>query len=106
MNRKIQFFQDKLNLVEEHFQVVTNNRSLNLGIESVEGIFVINTPTFAMFNNEFRIYTIKAFKEVLTNTYKDPEYTFIIDSEEHKSLLSVNYPYFRKPNYFVFNPEE
>ena len=79
---------------------------LKVELKSVEGCFVVNTPTFVMYNNEYRIYTIKSFKEFLNGTFEDTTFQLLIDDEEKQTLLQVQYPYFRKPDYLVFNPEE
>jgi hypothetical protein len=106
MARKIAYLNDNLDLLEEHFQVVTNNKNLKVTVVDIEGIFVVNTPTFVMYNNDFRIYTLKGFKELLSNTYEDKVYQLLIDSEDKQMLLHIKYPYFRKPKYFVFNPDK
>ncbi len=61
-----------------------------------------------MYNNEYRIHTLKDFKDFLENTFIDQTYTLLIDEEDHQKFLNINYPYFKKPNYRVidFEPEE
>lgn len=105
MARKIAYLKDNLHLLGEHFQVVKNEKDFKLNFQDVEGIFVVNTPTFVMYNNEYRIYTIKSFKEFLSGTFKDTVYQLLIDDKEKQSLLRINYPYFRKPTYLIFSPE-
>ncbi|WP_316763697.1 hypothetical protein [Pedobacter aquatilis] len=105
MRRKVAFLLENISHIQEHFQVLKNDRTLNVELKSVEGCFVVNTPTFVMYNNEYRIYTIKSFKEFLNGTFEDTTFQLLIDDEEKQTLLQVQYPYFRKPDYLVFNPE-
>lgn len=106
MLRKIKFLNNNSHLIEEHFRVVRNDKNLAVEFSGIEGIFVVNTSTFLMYNNHFRIYTIKGFKELLTNTYKDMSYQLLVDEGDEQKLIKVDYPYFKKPTYFVFEPDD
>lgn len=103
MRRKVKFLEEKKSLVFEHFQVLAGNKEYEFEYSKVEGIFVINTPTFIMFNNDLRIYTIKSFKEFANNTFEDIEFEIFKDEVDRTTIISVQYPYFRKPKYFKFN---
>lgn len=105
MSRKISFLKENIIHIQEHFQVVQNDRSLKIEIKNVEGCFVVNTPTFQMYNNEYRIYTVKSFREFLQGTFEDTVFQLLIDDEDKQTLLRVSYPYFRKPKYLVFAAE-
>lgn len=106
LKRKVEFLSKMAVELEEHFQVVQNNIKFKLGSLQVEGIFIVNTPTFIMYNNVYRIYTLKDFSEFVKNEFADKVYTLLIEDEEHDSFLKVNYPYFKKPNYIVFNDQD
>lgn len=103
MRRKVKFLEEKKSLVCENFQVLAGSKEYEVEYSKVEGIFVINTPTFIMFNNDLRIYTIKSFKEFVNNTFEDLEFKVVKDEADSLTIISVRYPYFRKPKYFEFN---
>ena len=50
LTRKVVFFSQRIDELEEHFQVLQNDRDFKLTTEDIEGIFIVNTPTFIMFN--------------------------------------------------------
>ena len=66
----------------------------------VEGIFIINTPTFYMFNSDYRIYIVDDIIDVLSQRYVDPEYTIMTENE---MILNVKYPYFQGPSYLLID---
>lgn len=106
ISRKLSFLSSRINDLEEHFQVVLNDRSFKLTKASLEGIFIINTPTFVMYNNPYRIYTLKSFREFVEGTFEDPKFTVIHDEEDETKFTTLTYPYFRKPEYVVFDNDD
>ena len=50
--KKVDWIKENLSLVEEHFKKKENISSLDLSKYLVEGIFVVNTPTFHMYNSD------------------------------------------------------
>jgi len=104
MEKKVKWFKGNLGIVNEHFQSIYPDESIDLTEYSVEGIFIINTPTFYMYNSEFRIYTIDQVKDVVLDKWIDPSFTIIVDEEDHEKLITVSYPYFKKPDYITFDP--
>ncbi|TPD69913.1 hypothetical protein [Flavobacterium microcysteis] len=105
IKRKLTYLTSKIHEVQEHFQVLTNNKDLRIETFSFEGIFIINTPTFIMYNNEYRIHTLKAFKEILENKFIDQVYKLVIDEGDNQKILDINYPYFKKTSYKVMDFE-
>lgn len=103
---KVKWFTEKLPILEEHFRIKQGNNEISLEGFTVEGIFIINTPTFYMYNAEYRIYTINQIEKVINGEYADPTFMLFIEEEEQEKLLNVSYPYFQKPNYLVFDPFE
>ena len=104
MKRKIEYLQNKIFEIEENFQVILKDDCFKLRAAEIEGIFVINTPTFIMYNNQYRIYTLKSFEELITGKFKDKTFTIMdIDNDE---VVRFEYPYFRKPEYVVFENDE
>ncbi|NML68219.1 hypothetical protein HHL23_00120 [Chryseobacterium sp. RP-3-3] len=102
MKRKIKFLTENISFLQEHFQVINNNSTFVIP-DVVEGIFLINTPTFIMYNNEFRIYTLKWFRELIENTFIDKSFTFFIEEGNQQKMINIYYPYFKKPNYKIFD---
>lgn len=103
IERKLNFLKSKTKEVEEHFQVIQNDKSLQIQSYKFEAIFIINTPTFIMHNNQFRLYTLKSLEDVVQNKFIDQTYNLIIDEEEHQRILSISYPYFKKPIYKIID---
>ena len=95
LDKKVSWIKNNINIIEEHFQ---NKKQLMSSIKnfSVEGIFVINTPTFYMYYSNFRIYTFHDVAKVLAGKYEDKEYTLVIDEEESLTTVMIRYPYFKK----------
>jgi hypothetical protein len=99
IERKLNFLTTKIEEVEEHFQVIQNDKKLKIQSFQLEAIFIINTPTFIMHNNQFRLHTLKSLEEIVQNRFNDQKYNLFIDEEHHQKFLSVSYPYFKKPTY-------
>jgi hypothetical protein len=104
MTDKLDWFNKNKELVQEHFQLKFNDQNLSLADYTFEGIFVVNTPTFYMYNAEYRIYTITQIEEVLSGEFTDPTFTIVTEDEEFEKLMNVKYPYFQKPTYVTFDP--
>lgn len=99
MKRKLEWFTSKKQLIEEHFQIKYDTKSIDLSNYDVEGIFIVNTPTLYMYNSEYRIYTIRQIKDVLMDEFIDPIFNIFIDEGDIEKMIRVNYPYFKKPEY-------
>jgi hypothetical protein len=105
LRRKVNYLTNKAAEIEEHFQVILDNKDFKLTDVEIIGIFIINTPTFIMFNNEFRMYTLFNFNQLIEGNFEDKKFTFIVEKDESSTILNVNYPYFKKPEYLVFDPD-
>jgi hypothetical protein len=104
LERKIKWFESNLEIVNEHFQIKFDNPEIDISNYSVEGIFVINTPTFYMYNSKYRIYNIDKIQSVVLGKYIDPSFSVTIDEQDRTRFLNVEYPYFKKPKYLRFDP--
>lgn len=102
MSRKIEWFNENKQLISKHFQKKYPNYKLDISEFIIEGIFIINTPTFYMYNSKYRIYTVSQITTVLNNQFKDR--TFYIINDDDKSILNIEYPYFQKPVHLTFDP--
>jgi hypothetical protein len=93
LSKKVAWAADNLNIIKEHFQIVTG-KELEINKYKVEGIFIINTPTFYMFNGKYKAITINQFCDYMQGIYAYSD-TFFIDLED--DFYEVNHPYFKKP---------
>ncbi|MBL4898772.1 MAG: hypothetical protein JKX76_03875 [Colwellia sp.] len=103
---KLEFFEKEREALEEHFKIITGNNELDFSDYTLEGIFIINSPTFYMHNSEYRIYTIAQIESVLKGEFTDPEFMVYVDGEDQEKMINVKYPYFKKPKYVLFDPYE
>jgi hypothetical protein len=99
LEKKVNWIKNNIDALQEHFQLT---KQINLTIKNftVEGIFVINTPTFYMYYSDFRIYTFHDVAKVLTGQHIDKQYKLVIDEEEGVRTVLIRYPYFKK-KYFI-----
>lgn len=102
MTDKLAWFNQHKELVQEHFSIKYNNPDLTLAGYSFEGIFIVNTPTFYMYNAEYRIYTITQIEDVLTGKFTDP--SFMVATDKDQKVKTIEYPYFQKPTHVTFDP--
>lgn len=105
IERKRNYLNNKKNLIEEHFRVNYKDDSIQLGDNELECVFLINNPTFYMYNSKHKIITISDFERFLQGHFIYP--TFCINKLNGKKTEQtiVNHPYFRKPEYVIFKEE-
>ena len=103
---KVIWAEQNLTQIEEHFRIKYKDETLSLKNYQVEGVFVINTPTFYMYNAPYRIYTYHQFGDVITGKHKDPVYTLVLETDDSISTYWVKYPYFAKRELVKYEPEE
>lgn len=96
MSNKVKWFTSNQDLLQYHFEC-------EISRYSVEGVFIVNTPTLYMFNSEYRIYTVNQLTSVLNGTFKDRTFILHQQDEDGLKLLRINYPYFQKPKYLELN---
>ena len=99
IERKVNFIKGNISVLDFHNKEKYGQESISITDYSVEGIFIINTPTFYMFNSEYRIYTIDVFIDLILKRLTDPEFIINIEDGEKTYINKINYPYFRKPEY-------
>jgi hypothetical protein len=102
--------KNKIKWVHENIHNLSYHYNQKYGLDcpditnyDIEGIFIINTPTFYMFNSEYRIYTVDQVVDVLKGNFSDNEKTFFINEEDNSKILTIKYPYFKKPNYVLID---
>jgi len=104
IERKVKWFTANKELLNQHFKKKYNNTSINIDDYEIEGVFIINTPTFYMYNSTYRIYTTSQIVDVLNGTYIDKTFMILNEEENHSKFINVTYPYFQKPEYLKFDP--
>jgi hypothetical protein len=101
---KVAWFDSNKTALQEHFQFKYPGQKFSFSDYEIEGIFIVNTPTFYMFNAEYRIYTVEQVMDVLTGNFTDRTFMIVKEDDDQQSILNVSYPYFRKPDYIEFDP--
>ena len=99
IQRKVDFVNRNLADFDHHNRKVYGASEPSIISYKIEGFFIINTPTFYMFNSDFRIYTVDVFVDVIAKRLVDPVLNVILDNGDKTAILKVNYPYFKKPHY-------
>ena len=95
IEKKVNWVKNNLRLIEEHFRA---RKLLTTSLDdfTVEGIFIVNTPTFYMYYSDFRIYTYHEVAKVLKGEYVDKTFTLYNEDDEFSEVLFIKYPYFIK----------
>lgn len=96
---KIKWVSENLPHLDFHNKSIYGQLEPSISAYKIEGIFIINTPTFYMYNSDYRIYTVDVFAQIITGQLKDPELTVFVDNEDSMTKFNIKYPYFKKPNY-------
>lgn len=99
IENKLKWVSDNLENLNYHYQKEYGTDNPEIKDYEVEGIFIINTPTFYMFNSDYRIYTVDVVVDTILGKLKDPTKTVIVDEGDELVKFEIVYPYFRKPDY-------
>ncbi|MHC1690713.1 MAG: hypothetical protein AB9833_07750 [Bacteroidales bacterium] len=96
--KKVDWLSMSLQVLQDHLKITNNLKDLDITDFRVEGIFLINTPTFYMFNGKYKAITLKQIGDFLDGKYEYP--TLIINEQkgDNEQLIVVQHPYFKKPN--------
>jgi len=102
IEKKVSWIKNNIHLIEEHFR---NQKLLSNSIDNftVEGLFIINTPTFYMYFSHFRIYVYHDVAKVLAGEYVDKTFTLFNEEEEFSETLFIKYPYFIKKHMIYYD---
>ncbi|MBO9561149.1 MAG: hypothetical protein J7621_00185 [Niastella sp.] len=98
---KVDWISQHKEVLEEHFKLKYKATTLSLKEFTIEGIFVINTPTFYMYNSVFRIYTFHRLKEVITGEYTDPKFSMWVDGGDYTTTYFIKYPYCKNQECYI-----
>jgi len=99
IERKLDFITKNKTILEFHNKDKYGILEPDITDYSISGIFIINTPTFYMFNSDFRIYTVDVFIDLILKRLTDPEFIIFVEDGDNSFTYKINYPYFRKPDY-------
>lgn len=97
IERKTKWINENLKALEEHLQITYGNDELSIQGFQVEGVFFINTPTFYMFNGNYKAITLNQMETFLNGTYNYPVLDIVREFEGKKESFKINHPYFRIP---------
>jgi len=93
LSNKLKWITDNLDKLEQHFQKISGNDSLKIIDFYVKGIFLINAPTFYMYDGNYRAFTIYEFKRLLSNEFRSIIYD--LKNENNDKCFYVEHPYFK-----------
>lgn len=96
LTRKVSWIKENIDKVEGHFGRIYNS-TFSFSSLIIQGIFVINTPTFYMFNGNFLAITINQFKEFINGNNPNPILQIHEDDDKTKLKWEVSHPYFYPP---------
>jgi len=94
LKKKVDWIRDNLSILQEHIKIIYGLEELDISKFDIKGVFFINTPTFYMFNGNFKAITLNQLPEMLDGKYKFPE---IIFNKGKIDEYIIRHPYFRKP---------
>ena len=94
LKKKIDWISTNKNILQEHLKIVFNKQDIDIQNFDIEGLFIINTPTFYMFNGRYKAITLKQFADFIEGKYEYPDLYII---EEDRQMV-VKHPYFKKPS--------
>ncbi|GEC77512.1 hypothetical protein [Flavobacterium aquatile] len=106
ISRKVKWFDENKEKLNDHFNKKYPLSNTDIRDYKIEGIFIINTPTLYMYNSEYRIYTVSQIEDVLNGKFIDKTFTLLQDEGENQKLITIKYPYFKKPTYIMYDPFE
>jgi len=97
LSKKIDWIKNNLPILQEHLKIIYNRIDIDLTGFEVNGIFIINTPTFYMFNGAYKAITLKQIGDFLEGKYEYPDLCIIDANGEEEMIKMVQHPYFKKP---------
>ena len=92
LQRKIDWINKNKILVTEHFQRLFPGKKFDIKEFDIEGLFIINTPTFYMMNGKYKTINIGRLNDFIKSYYELPVIQLSDDGEVFKE---IKYPYFK-----------
>lgn len=104
LNKKVNWIKNNLVILQEHLKIIYNKQDISILDFNVHGVFLINTPTFYMFNGLFKAITLKQVGDYFEGKYDYPQLFITREEGNLESFMMVRHPYFRVP--MIFNDDE
>jgi hypothetical protein len=95
LTKKIDWIGKNIHILQEHLSIIYNRTDIDLSGFDIEGIFIINTPTFYMFNGRYKAVTLKQIGDYLEGKFVYP--ILVITNDAGVQIAKIGHPYFRKP---------
>jgi hypothetical protein len=90
IQKKINWVQGNIGIVQTHFRKIYKNDNIYFENFNVIGMFLINTPTFYMYNSKYLVLTLNKVEDFLNNVDVNP----MIKIQHKNSTYEYEYPYF------------
>lgn len=95
--KKLNWVKGNVQLVQNHFRIIYNQRDLNLEGFSVEGVFFINTPTFYMFNGNYNAITLNSLRSFITGRFENKKFIYLNKDPNADNMYDIiEHPYFKQ----------
>jgi len=101
IKNKVDFISSHLAEVNYHNKTKYGTEEPDISEYKTEGIFIINQPTFYMYNSDYRIYMVKDIIDVIKRRKVDEVFNIMIEDDDSVKMQNISYPYFRKPSYLM-----
>lgn len=92
LQAKVDWVQQNIQLVKEHFEKKFPGLVLNHTEYSVEPLFITNTPTFYMLNGKYKTVNISFLNDMIESGYQYPVIEIV--DESSGEITVINWPYF------------
>lgn len=97
LTKKINWVGDNIQVVQNHMRIIYNLPLLDLAGFSVEGAFFINTPTFYMFNGNYKAITLHSLRSYVTGRFENKKFIYLNEDPEADNMYDViEHPYFKQ----------
>lgn len=97
MNDKLDFLSENLEKLEKHLRIISKDESLDIREMTIEGIFIVNTPTLYAVNARFKVYSFYNFELLLDG---QDVFDGVISVPDDKNT-EINWPYVDNYNRYL-----
>lgn len=99
MNEKVSFMLANLDKLERHLRIISGSESLDIFEMTIEGIFIVNTPTLYAVNAPFKVYSFYNFKRLLEGEDLYQGVIVVPDGQD----TEIHWPYIDNYNRYLGN---
>lgn len=89
MRDKIEFMVQQKDRLQTHLRIVAKNHEFNLDDHTIEGIFIVNTPTLYAINSPYKIYSFYNFELLIKGRDVYEKQVVIADADK----TEIKWPY-------------